>query len=93
MSRPAPDCRTETRGAVSETMPGFPRFGIIAFAARLPTAQMVPLWHVAQKMKVLAGIAIAEATLSTQTWHPQTSAEREEQTSGRQLASSLLHVE
>ena len=88
-----PDCRAEPRGAVSETMPGFPRFGIVAFAARLPTAQMVPPRHVAQKMKALVGIDIAEATPPAQTWRPKTGAEREEQTNGWQLAPSLLHVE
>ena len=60
-----PDCRTETRGAFPDTMPGPLQYGhgIIAFAIHQMAAHMVPLRRVAQTLKVLTGRSIAEATL------------------------------
>ena len=60
-----PDCRTESRGAFPDTMPGPLQYGhgIIAFAIHQMVAHIVPLRHLALTMKVITSASIAEATL------------------------------
>jgi len=60
-----PRCRTETRGAFPDDMPGPLQYGhgVVAFATHLLAAQMVPLRRTAQTLKALTGRTIAEATL------------------------------
>lgn len=60
-----PRCRAESRGAFPDNMPGPLQYGhgIVAFAANLLAAQMVPLKRAAQTIKALTGRAVAEATL------------------------------
>ena len=60
-----PRCRSETRGAFPDDMPGPLQYGhgIVAFATHLLTAQMLSLKRAAQTLKALTGRAIAEATL------------------------------
>ena len=60
-----PRCRAETRGAFPDDMPGPLQYGhgVVAFAAHLMAAQMVPLKRTAQTLRALTGRAVAEATL------------------------------
>lgn len=60
-----PRCHAENRGAFPDGLSGPLQYGhgIIAFAAHLMVAQMVPLKRVVQTMKAMTGRAIAEATL------------------------------
>ena len=60
-----PRCRSETRGAFPDDMPGPLQYGpgIVAFATHLLTAQLLSLKRTAQTLKALTGRAVAEATL------------------------------
>ena len=60
-----PRCRTETRGRFPENLPGPLQYGhgIVAFATRLLTAQLLSLKRTARTLKALTGRAIAEAAL------------------------------
>ena len=60
-----PRCRSETRGAFPDDMPGPLQYGhgIVAFATHLLTAHMLSLKRAAQTLKALTGRAVAEATL------------------------------
>ena len=60
-----PRCRSETRGAFPDDLPGPLQYGpgIVAFATHLLTAQMLSLRRAVQTLKALTGRTIAEATL------------------------------
>ena len=60
-----PRCRTENKGRFPGDMPGPLQYGhgVVAFAAHLMAAQMVPLKRAAQTLKALTGRTVAEATL------------------------------
>ncbi len=60
-----PRCRTETRGAFPDDMPGPLQHGhgVVAFAVHLLAARTVPLKRTAQALKALTGRTVAEATL------------------------------
>lgn len=60
-----PRCGAESRGRFPDDMPGPLQYGhgMVAFAAHLMAAQMVPLKRTAQTLQALTGRAIAEATL------------------------------
>ena len=59
------EVNAEERGAFPDSLSGPLQYGhcIVAFAAHLLVAQMVPLKRVVQTMKAMTGRAVAEATL------------------------------
>lgn len=60
-----PRCGAEARGRFPDDMPGPLQYGngVVAFAAHLMAAQMVPLKRAAQTLRALTGRAVSEATL------------------------------
>ena len=91
-----PDCRTETRGAFPDNMPGPRQYGhgIIAYATHLLTAQMVPLKRVALTLKAHLGHRIADATLLAWILRlHEALAEWEDKARSRLLASPILHAD
>ena len=91
-----PDCRTESRGAFPDTMPGPLQYGhgIIAFAIHQMVAHMVPLRRLAQTMKVITGASIAEATLLAWCRRlDKTLKDWEKAAINQLLASPVLHTD
>ena len=91
-----PRCRTETRGAFPDDLPGPLQYGagLVAFATHLLTAQLVSLKRATQTLKALTGRAIAEATLlAWLTRLHEALAGWEEAAIARLLTEPVLHAD